>query len=104
ADAELAAGGADNGEIADHQRRNGQRFPERRVGDLALPGDFAGRLVDGEHAAVERNGDHLVLPQRDAAVVDTAAGDVAGPGAVGAGVHLPLEDALLAGGKVDRID
>ena len=104
ADAELAAGGADDGEVADDQRRHGQGFAERRIGDLALPHDFAGRLVDGEHAAVERDRDHLVLPQRDAAVVDAAAGDVAGPGAVGAGIHLPLDGALLAGGDVDGID
>ena len=104
ADAELAAGGADDREVAHDQRRDGQRLAERGIGDLALPHLLAGRLVDGEHAAVERDRDHLVLPQRDAAVVDAAAGDVAGPGLVGAGVELPLERALLAGGDVDRID
>src|SRR5208282_4556458 len=55
----------------------------------------------GEHAPVEGDRDHLVLPQRDAAVVDAAAGDVTGPRAVGAGIHLPLDGALPAGGQVD---
>src|SRR5579883_3064007 len=104
ADAEFAAGGAHNGEVADDERRDGKRLPHRWVGDLAFPRDFAGRLVDREHAAVERDRNHFVLPQRDAAVVNAAAGDVAGPRAVGPGVHLPLDDALLAAGDVDRID
>jgi hypothetical protein len=41
----------------------------------------------------------LSFPQRHATVVDAAARLVAGPGAVDAGVHLPLEDALAAGGE-----
>ena len=61
-------------------------------------------LVDREHAPVEGDRDHLVLPQGDAAVVDAAARHVTGPGAVGAGVHLPLDDALFAGAEIDRID
>ncbi len=61
-------------------------------------------LLMREHAAVERNRDDLVLPQRDAAIVDAAAGDVAGPGLVGAGIELPPEGALLAARHVDRID
>src|SRR6266852_163833 len=97
ADAEFAAGGAHDGEVADDERRNGERLADRRIRDLALPDDFTRRLVDREHAPVERDGNHLVLPQRDAAVVDAAAGDVTGPGAVGAGVHLPFDNALLAG-------
>src|SRR6266446_4915763 len=100
ADAEFAAGGADDGKVADDQRRNGGRLSDRRIRDLAFPHHFARCLVDREHAPVECDGNHLVLPQRDAAVVDAAAGDVAGPGAVGAGIHLPLDDALLAGGEV----
>ena len=63
ADAELAAGGADDGEVADDQRRDGQRLADRGIGDLALPHHFAGRLVDREHAPVERDRDDLVLPQ-----------------------------------------
>ena len=51
---------------------------------------FAGCLVHREHAAVERDRDHLVLPQGDAAIVDAAAGDVACPGAVDARIELPL--------------
>src|SRR5262249_49774803 len=73
-------------------------------GDLALPYRFTGCLVDGEHPAVERNGDHFVFPKRNAAVVHATAGNIAGPGAVSAGVHLPLDGALLAGGEVDGID
>src|SRR5262249_37667756 len=103
ADAEFAAGGADDGEIADDEGRNGERLADRRIGYLALPHDFAGRLVDREHAAVERDGNHLVLPQCDAAVVDATASHVAGPGAVGARIHLPLDAALLAGGDVDCV-
>src|SRR6202011_2927018 len=45
ADAELAAGGADDREIADDERRGCQRLADRRLGDLALPYDFAGCLV-----------------------------------------------------------
>ncbi len=104
ADAEFAAGGADDGDVADDQRRNGENLGVCGVGDLALPHDFAGRLVDGEHAAVEGDRDDLVLPQGDAAVVDAAAGDVASPGSISAGIHLPLDGALLAAGDVDRID
>src|SRR5262249_37314950 len=97
ADAEFAAGGAHDREIAHDQGRDGERFADRRLGDLALPHHFAGLLVDREHAAIKRNGDHLVLPQRDASVVDPTAGHIARPGAVGAGIHLPLDDAFLAG-------
>src|SRR5262249_35419875 len=104
ADAEFAPGGADDRKVADDERRNGERLADCRVGNLALPHHFAGLLVDREHAAIEGDGDHLVLPQCDATVVDAAAGHVTGPGAVSAGVHLPLDDALLAGRKVDRVD
>src|SRR5215831_744404 len=84
ANAELATRRADDGKVADDERRDGQCFADRWIGDLALPYDFPGRLVDGEHSTVEGDRDDLVLPQRDTAVVDAAAGDVAGPGAVGA--------------------
>src|SRR5262249_14705471 len=104
ADAEVAAGRADDGEIADHQRRDSQRFGDGGIGDLAFPVHLAGGLVQREQAAVEGNRDHLVLPQRNAAVVDAAAGDVPGPRAVDAGVELPLDLALLAAGDVDGID
>src|SRR5258708_21465438 len=103
ADAEFAPGGADDSEVADDQRRDGERLANGGVGDLAFPHHFARRLVDREHAPVKRDGNHLVLPQCDAAVVDAAASNVAGPGAVSAGIHLPLDDALLAAGVVDRI-
>ena len=104
ADAELAPGGADDSNVAHDQRCRGQRLGDRRIGDLALPGDLAGRLVDGDQPAVERDRDHLVLPQCDAAVVDAATGDITGPGLVGLGVHAPLEGALLAACHVDGVD
>ena len=104
ADPEFAARRAHDRKVPDDQRCQGERLAQRRLGDLALPHDFTSCLVDGEHAPVERDGNHLVLPQRDAAVVDAAAGDVTRPRAVGAGIHLPLDDALFPGGKVDRID
>src|SRR5262249_31609750 len=104
ADAELAAGAADDGDVADDQRRDGERLGDGGIGDLALPHHLAGRLVEREQAAVERDRDHLVLPQGHAAIVDAAAGHVAGPGAVGAGIELPLDHAFLAAGSVDRID
>src|ERR1700730_13482450 len=104
ADAEFAAGSTHDGEVAHDERRDGERLPDGGVGHLALPCDFTGLLVDGEHAAVERDRDHLVLPQRDAAIVDAAAGNIARPGAVGAGVHLPPDHALLPGGGIDRVN
>ncbi len=103
ADAELAAGGAHDREVADDQRRHRQSFAERRIGDLALPGDLTGRFVDREHASVERDRDHLVFPQRDAAIVHAAACNIAGPSAVYGGIHLPLDHALLAGCEIDRV-
>src|SRR5262249_34537998 len=36
ADTSFPAGGADDGEIADDERRDGERLPDRWVGDLAL--------------------------------------------------------------------
>src|SRR5262249_35549128 len=104
ADAELAAGAADDGDVADDQRRDGERLGDGGIGDLALPHHLAGRLVEREQAAGERDRDHLGLPQGHAAIVDAAAGHVAGPGAVGAGIELPLDHAFLAAGSVDRID
>ena len=74
------------------------------IGDLALPHLLAGRFVEGEHAAVERDRNDLVLPERDAAVVDAAAGDVAGPGAVDLRIEPPSERAPLAAGHVDGVD
>src|SRR5262249_46505328 len=100
ADAELAAGRADDRDVAHHQRRQGDRLAETRLGHLALPHHLAGRLVGGDQPTVEGDRDDLVLPQRDAAIVDAAAGDVARPGAVGAGIHLPLEGSLTAAGSV----
>src|SRR5207249_4388969 len=104
ADAVFAAGAADDRHVAHDQRRRGYRLGDRRIGDLALPDDLAGRLVGGNEPAVECDRDHLVLPQRHAAVVDTAAGDVTGPGLVGLGIHAPLDGTLLAARDVDGID
>src|SRR5262249_30356617 len=91
---EAADSGFDTGraaycDVAHDQRRRGQGFGDCRIGDLALPDDLTGRLIGGDQAAVERDRDHLVLPQRHAAVVDTAASDIAGPGSVGLGIHAP---------------
>src|SRR6266436_3066349 len=84
--------------------RNGQRLTQSGIDDLALPHDLAGRLVDGEHSPVQRDRDHLVLPQRNTAVVDAAAGDVTRPGPIGAGIHFPFDDPFLAAGDVDGIN
>ena len=54
-DASFPAGVPNDGEIADDERCDSERLSQRRVGNLALPGDFAGRFVDGKHAAVEGN-------------------------------------------------
>src|SRR5262249_16055933 len=62
ADTEFTTGGAHDGKVAHDQRRDGQRLTDGRFGDLALPHHFAGLLVDGEHAPVERDGDDFVLP------------------------------------------
>src|SRR5262249_22168928 len=104
ADAVFTAGSTDDRHVAHDQGRERQRLGDRRVGDLALPGDLAGGLVGGDEPAIERDRDHLVLPQRDAAVVDAAAGDVAGPGLVGLGIHAPLDGSLFAVRHVDGID
>src|SRR5712691_10938687 len=96
ADAVFAAGGADDRHVAHYQRRERKRLGDVGVGDLAFPDLLAGRFVEGEQAAVERDRDDLVLPQRHAAVVDATAGDIAGPGLVGLRIELPAEHALLA--------
>src|SRR5215470_18881044 len=46
ADAEFATGGAHDGEIADDERRYGQRLADGGIRDFALPDRFASRLVD----------------------------------------------------------
>src|SRR5262249_47315993 len=104
ADAIFAAGGARDREVADDQRRGGERLGDGGIGDPAFPHPFARGLVDREQAAIERDRDHLVLPERHAAVIDAAAGDVAGPSLVGLGIELPAEHAFLAAGRIDRID
>jgi hypothetical protein len=50
-----------------------------------FPHLLAGRLVDGKEPAVERDRDHLGPSQRHTAVVDAAAGNIAGPGLVSRG-------------------
>ena len=104
ANAELAAGGADNGEVTHHQRRHGDGLAQRRIGDLAFPNLLAGGLVQLEHPAIERDRYDLVLPQRHAAVIDAATGDIARPGAVDARIELPFDGAPRATGDVDGID
>src|SRR5262249_17412270 len=70
----------------------------------ALPDLLAGRLVDGKQPAIERNGNHLVLPERNAAVVDAAAGHVGGPGLVGLRIEGPAHRTAPAVRYVDGID
>src|SRR5262249_37164949 len=70
ADAELAAGRADDRNVADDQRSQRQRLGDGGISDLALPDHLAGGLVQREQPAIERDRDDLVLPQRHAAVVD----------------------------------
>ena len=96
ADAVLAAGAADDREIADDQRRQRERLSDRGIRDLALPQHLAGRLVQGEETTVERDRDHLVVPQCDAAVIDSATGHVTRPGAIRARIELPFDHALFA--------
>src|SRR5262249_15552130 len=47
ANAVFTAGATNDRNIAHDQRRRGQRFGDCRIGDLALPGNLTGRLVDG---------------------------------------------------------
>src|SRR5262249_53221647 len=103
-DAVFAPGCPDDRHIAHHQWSMRERLAERRVGDLALPHLLASRLVDREQPATKRDGDDLVLPQRHAAVVDAAAGDVSRPGAIGLGIEFPAQRRLLAAGDVIGID
>src|SRR5215813_2417306 len=93
ADAVFAAGGTDNGDVSHDQRRVREGLADGGVGDLALPHLFAGLFFEHEQAATERDRDDLVLPQRDAAIVDAAAGDVGGPSLVGLGIELPTQHA-----------
>src|SRR5712671_1061935 len=86
ADAEFAAGRPDDGKITYDQRRERHSFAKRRLRRLALPCEFAGCAVDRENAPVERDRDHLVLPQGDAAVVDATARHIASPHAIDAGI------------------
>src|SRR5439155_16706797 len=96
ADAVFAAGRAGDCHVAHDQRCRSDGFGDTRIGDPAFPDLLAGRLVDREQPAVERDRDHLVLPQGDATVIDAAAGDIAGPGLVGLRIEFPAEGALLA--------
>ena len=104
ANAEFAPGRADDGDIAHDQRRESYRLADRRLGHLALPHHFAGRSVERENAAVERDRDHLVLPKGDPAIVYAAAGDIAGPSAIDPGIELPFDVALFSARHVDCID
>jgi hypothetical protein len=97
ADAVLRARDAGDRQILDHERRHGDDLRDRRIGDLAFPGDLAGLLVGRDQPTVQGVRDHLVPPQRDAAVVDAAAGHRAGPVLVGARIHLPHQLARALG-------
>src|SRR5262249_6603016 len=104
ADAELAAGRAHDRDVADHERCQCDRLSHGGGGDLALPNFLSPRLVYRKYPPVERDRDDLVLPQRHAAVVDAAAGDVAGPGAVDLRIEAPANRAFAAARDVDGID
>src|SRR3954471_12954529 len=97
----FAAGRTDDGHVANDQWCQRDRFGDGGFRDLAFPHLFAGRLVEREHAAVERDRNDLVLPERDAAVVDAATGDVASPGLIGFGIEFPAEGAFLAAGQIN---
>src|SRR5262249_21377991 len=103
ANAVFAAGGADDAEVSDHERREGHCLAHRRIGNLALPDLLAGRAIERDQAAVESGGNDLVLPKRHATIVDAAAGDVARPDAIDLRIELPAEYAFLAARHVDRI-
>ena len=60
--------------------------------------------MDGEQAAIQRDGDDLVLRQRGAAIVDAAAGDVTSPHLVDARVHLPDEVGARAAAQVELVE
>ncbi|MBM3507591.1 MAG: pentapeptide repeat-containing protein [Alphaproteobacteria bacterium] len=104
ADAVLGPCRADDGEVANDQGRHGERLGDRRVVDLAFPQQLARLLVDAMHAPVERDRDDAVPPQRDSAVVDAAAGDVARPHLVDLRIVLPHEVGAIAAAHVDLVD
>src|SRR5262249_56845630 len=79
ADTEFATGRADDGEVADDERGERHRLAERRLRGLALPHNLAGRTIESEDAAIERDCNDLVFPQHDAALWYAAARDSAGP-------------------------
>jgi hypothetical protein len=56
----FTAGSPHDGEVADDERSDGNA--QGGVSDLPLLGHFASRLVYGEHAAIERDGDDFVPP------------------------------------------
>ncbi len=70
--------------------------PLSGIGDLTLPFDLAGLLVRRDEASVQSMRNHKVLEESDAAVIDAAAGDRAGPIVIGLGVHLPQQGPLPA--------
>jgi len=65
----------------------GERHVSPRAGSAALRSHTTSPVaaIEREDAAVEGDRDHFVFPERDAAIIDAAAGDIAGPGAVDAG-------------------
>src|SRR6266704_888404 len=98
ADSVLRAGNAGDRHVLHDQRRPGNDFAFIGISDLTLPGDLAVLLVGRDQPAIKRVRDDQVAPQGDAAVVDAAARDGAGPVMVGLRIHLPDEGALPAMG------
>src|SRR5499427_6805137 len=104
ADAEFAAGRADDRAVANDERGERHSLAQGWLRHLALPKLFAGRPVERKDTAVQGNRDDFVLPQRDAAIIDAAARHIAGPGAVDPGIEFPLDLALLPARYIDCVD
>jgi hypothetical protein len=76
ADPELAAGDAGVDAAVVVERRRGDRLAVLPFADLGLPFDFAGRLIEGDEAAVELAEEDHPLAQRHPAIGPAAADGV----------------------------
>src|SRR5947199_50312 len=104
ADAVFGTGDADDADVTDDKRRHRESFAAAGIAELGLPDDLAARLGGLDHPAVDGDRNHLVLPQRDAAIVDAAAGDVAAPGLIDLRVHHPVDLGPVPGVNVELVD
>ena len=73
ANAVLAAGGADDHLVLDHQRRDRRRMPGLVVLERRVPHDRAGLHVERDQVRVERGHEQLVAEHAEAAVDEAAA-------------------------------